>query len=90
LSPDFQIAETETYQKEIRRPELKKIYEKIRKYVYPQLKLNPFFGKNIKKLKGEWKDIFRYRIGNWRLFYTIDKSQVIVFILAIAQRQDAY
>ena len=46
---DFKIAETKNFQK-IKQQIDKKIYDKITNIVYPQLKLNPYFGTNIKKL----------------------------------------
>ena len=90
MSLNFKIAETETFSQSISRPEYKKIYEKIKNYVYPQLKLNPYFGNNIKRLKGEWKDTYRYRIGDYRLFYTIDAGRLLVLILDFKRRNDAY
>jgi mRNA interferase RelE/StbE len=90
LSNRFEIAETETFQRSISKKEFIKIYNKIKTYVYPQLRINPFFGKNIKKLKGEFKDIYRYRIGECRLFYQIDEKQILIFIMDIVKRQDAY
>ena len=90
MSLNFNIAETETFSRSITQPEYKKIYEKIKNYVYPQLKLNPYFGNNIKRLKGEWKDTYRYRIGDYRLFYTIDAGKLLVFVLDIKRRNDAY
>jgi len=90
LSAKFRIAETEHFRKQLDNLNLTKIYSKIEKIVYPQLRANPFFGPNIKKLKGEFEGYYRFRIGNYRLFYTIDKQKVIVFILEIAHRRDAY
>lgn len=87
---NFKIAETKSFQKVIQQPELNNFYQRIKKVVYPQLKSNPFFGPNIKKLSGEFEGLYRYRIGNYRLFYKIDKGRVIVFILTIKQRKDAY
>ncbi|MBN1617271.1 MAG: type II toxin-antitoxin system RelE/ParE family toxin [Spirochaetales bacterium] len=52
-------------------------------YVYPILRTNPYFGPNIKKLKGEYKELYRFRIGDYRLFYKISEETVIVFILDI-------
>ncbi|HED06554.1 MAG TPA: type II toxin-antitoxin system RelE/ParE family toxin [Ignavibacteria bacterium] len=86
----FKIAETENFRKQIGKNQLKNLYNKIEKLLYPQLRTNPFFGPNIKKLKGEFNGLYRIRIGNYRLFYTIDKQKVIVFILEITQRKDAY
>ena len=86
----FEIAETETFQRSISKKEISKIYNKIKTYVYPQLRINPFFGKNIKKLKGEFKDVYRYRIGEYRLFYQVAEKQIWIFIMDIVKKKDAY
>lgn len=86
----FELAETETFLKSIEKSEFRKIYAKIKNYIYPQLRNNPYFGKNIKKLKGNLKDIYRYRIGGYRLFYTIDEQKVLIFIMDIIDRKEAY
>lgn len=86
----FKIAETDTFEKKIKGPEYKSLYRKISDYVYPILRENPFFGPNIKKLKGEYKDLYRYRIGDYRLFYKISEESVIIFILDIEARKDTY
>ena len=86
----FEIAETETFQRSISKREISKIYNKIKTYVYPQLRINPFFGKNIKKLKGEFKDAYRYRIGEYRLFYQVAEKQILIFIMDIVKKKDAY
>ncbi len=86
---DFQIAETRTFEK-LKNKMDSKLYIKIRDIVYPQLKSNPFYGSNIKKLKGEFEGYYRYRIGNYRLFYLIDNEQVLVVIVDLKHRQNAY
>jgi mRNA interferase RelE/StbE len=86
----YKIAETETFGKKIASSKYKSLYNKIHDYVYPILRENPFFGSNIKKLKGEYKDIYRYRIGDYRLFYKVYEETVIVFIIDIEARKDAY
>ena len=86
----FEIAETKTFQSSISKKEISKIYNKIKTYIYPQLKSNPFFGKNIKKLKDEFKGVYRYRIGEYRLFYQFDEKQILIFIMDIMKRKDAY
>lgn len=85
----YSIAETKQFQK-IRAKLNPKIYEKIKTIVYPQLKENPFFGPNIKKLKGEFEGYYRYRIGNYRLFYLIKHDTVVVVITDLRHRQSAY
>jgi mRNA interferase RelE/StbE len=78
------------FQRSISKKEFVKIYNKIKTYVYPQLRINPFFGNNIKKLKGEFKDVYRYRIGEYRLFYQVDEKQLLIFIMDVVKRKDAY
>ena len=87
---NFKIAETDNFLKKINKSEYKNVYSKIKNYIYPQLKINPFFGNNIKKLKGDFDSIYRYRIGNYRLFYTINKDKILIFILDIDTRQNSY
>ena len=82
----YRIAETETFEKKIKSTK----YKKIKEYVYPILRENPYFGSNIKKLKGDYKDLYRFRIGDYRLFYKISEDTVIVFIVDIETRKDAY
>jgi mRNA interferase RelE/StbE len=90
LSPEFSIAETESFLKKIDSRDFKHLKNKINTYIYPILKKNPFFGNNIKKLKGEFEGIYRYRIGAYRLFYTIEKDKLIVVAIDIVKRKDAY
>jgi len=86
----FKIAETETFSKKLNSKKFNHLQEKIIDDVYPMLKNNPFFGTNIKKLKGEFKDVYRFRIGDYRLFYKLNEKESIIFILNIENRQDAY
>jgi len=67
-----------------------KLYAKIKDIVYPQLRSNPFSGINIKKLKGDFDSYYRYRIGNYRLFYLIENKKVLVVIVDLKHRQNAY
>ena len=82
---NFQIAETRTFEK-LKNKMDSKLYIKIRDIVYPQLKSNPFYGSNIKKLKGEFEGYYKYRIGNYRLFYLIDNEKVLVVIVDFKHR----
>lgn len=87
---DFKIAETDNFSKKITGKEFNSVYKKLKVYIYLQLKENPFFGLNIKKLKGNLSEIYLYRIRSFRLFYTIDIENKIVFILDIEKRKDSY
>jgi len=84
------LAETQTFLKNIESPAFRGYYVKIRTTIYPVLRENPYYGPNIKRLRGKFKGIYRYRIGNYRLFYTIDEDEKRVFILDFSHRKDAY
>jgi len=90
LLSEFRIAETDTFKKTIRKKEYKNIYKKIQVYVYPQLQKNPYFGRNIRKLKGDLKNLYRFRVGDYRLFYLIDEDKKILYIADLHHRKDAY
>jgi len=87
---DYKIAETETFSKKINSRKYNSLRKKILEDIYPIIKNNPFFGTNIKKLKGEYKEVYRFRIGDYRLFYKIDEEKSMIFVLSIENRQDAY
>jgi len=90
---DFRIFETDEFLKKfgnLSSHDAKILRKKLDEYVYPQLKAEPFWGKNIKKLQGYTPDTWRYRIGKFRLFYVVDKSEQIVYIITIDDRKDAY
>jgi mRNA interferase RelE/StbE len=68
----------------------KGLEKKIEEYISPQLKQEPHFGKNVKKLRGYVSETWRYRIGSFRLFYIIDEVENIVALISIDDRKDAY
>ena len=67
-----------------------KIVNKLRTYVYPQLKESPSYGPNIKKLRDWQPPTWRYRIGDYRFFYEIDSDEQIVFMILAEHRGKAY
>ncbi len=90
---DFKIFETNQFINDlddIEKNLKKKIYDKIQNYTYPQIKMNPFYGKNIKKLINYDPPTWRYRIGNYRLFYEIDQKDKIIYIITIEIRSKTY
>jgi mRNA interferase RelE/StbE len=89
LSGSFRISETHNFVKKVE-GKFQKVYSKLLSYIYPQLRENPFFGPNIKKLKGELEGIYRYRTGRYRIFYTIDEDKKMIFIIDIDDRKDVY
>ena len=90
LSEEFRIAETTTFKNGLETQSYQRYYKKLTENVYPRLKENPYYGPNIKRLKGDLKSVFRYRIGDYRLFYTVDPEKKYVYILTLKNRKDSY
>lgn len=57
---------------------------------FEQLAQNPYQHPNIKPLKGTLLGRFRYRVGDWRVVYTVNQQQQTVTILLIAPRGQVY
>ena len=90
---DFRIFETSQFQKDLQedfRGQQARIQRKLATYVYPQLRANPYVGKNIKKLRDAMPETWRYRIGDYRFFYRVDERQRLVFMLTVDHRGHAY
>ncbi|MCR1795927.1 type II toxin-antitoxin system RelE/ParE family toxin [Leptospira sp. WS58.C1] len=90
MSAEYKIAETEQFQSKLKDRQFSHLQKKLTDYVYPILKKNPFFGPNIKKLKGEFDGLYRYRIGKYRLFYLIKDNELLVIFVDVDQRKDSY
>lgn len=43
-----------------------------------------------KPLKGVFKGLFRYRVGNFRVIYAIDMTEKKIIILHVKHRKEAY
>ncbi|MFH0771425.1 MAG: type II toxin-antitoxin system RelE/ParE family toxin [Candidatus Omnitrophota bacterium] len=56
---------------------------------FEALESSPFYGSNIKLLQSEEKR-YRYRIGDYRVIYKIDKGSKKVIISLISPRSSAY
>lgn len=44
---------------------------------------------DVKKLSGPG-DLFRLRVGNWRVAYQVDNGQLIVLVVKVGHRRDVY
>ncbi len=90
---EFRIFETVQFQDDLERitaARREKIALRLRTLVYPQLRDQPYFGTNIKKLKGLKPETWRYRIGPYRFFFQVDDQEKIVFMIAAETRQQSY
>jgi mRNA interferase RelE/StbE len=93
LLTEFRVFETDQFQEDLNKlfgARKGKIVDKLSRYVYPQIRKQPYFGKNIKKLKGYAPETWRYRIGAYRFFYEVDGERKIVFMLAASLRAKSY
>ena len=90
---EYRIFETDNFSdnlEKLKKAGATKIREKLQEFVYPQLREEPHFGPNIKRLRNWEPDTWRYRVGNWRFFYEIDENEKIVFMIAGYHRKEAY
>ena len=90
---EYRIFDTQQFQDDFQRDlgqRHERLAKKLREFVYPQLREQPYFGKNIKKLRGYEPETWRYRIGPFRFFYEVDEKKRIVFTIAAQTRQRSY
>jgi mRNA interferase RelE/StbE len=90
---EYRIFETEQFQDDLRRnlgqrPE--KLTKKLHEFVYPRLRIQPYVGKNIGKLRGYKPETWRYRIGKYRFFFEVDEKKKIVFLVTAEIRHSSY
>ncbi len=93
LSEGYKIFETDEFLKRLKKfsPHDRNFIEtKLKSIVYDQLGTEPHFGNNIKKLRSYIPEMWRFRIGKYRLFYSIDENEKIVFIITVEFRKDSY
>jgi len=89
----YRIFETEEFTRSFSRltPENQRFLRaKLDRRIYPQLREQPYFGTNIKKLRSYVPETWRYRAGNFRIFYGVAQETRIVNILTVEKRKDAY
>ena len=41
-------------------------------------------------LKGEWKGLYRYRIGDYRAIYRLDKEEKVLIVERLGHRREIY
>lgn len=90
---EYRIFETDEFAKsfgKLQKNDSVLIRKKLSGFVYPQLKQMPYYGSNIKKLHAFHPETWRYRIGDYRIFFSIEEKERIVFVLTIEKRKDAY
>ncbi|GBF84964.1 plasmid stabilization protein [Aphanothece sacrum FPU3] len=54
------------------------------------LEKNPRFHPNIKPLKGNYLGYYRYRVGDYRVVYSVDDQVMLVNVIVITHRSRVY
>ena len=45
---------------------------------------------NIKRLKGRYNKFARLRVGNYRIIFKVNNGELLILIIRIAHRKEAY
>lgn len=90
------MAKKETWEIVLTKP-AEKVYDRSPKHMkgrldscFEDLEKNPSFGSNIRPLTGQLRGLYRYRVGDWRVIYRLFKEKMVVEIIAILPRGNAY
>ncbi|MBX7255119.1 MAG: type II toxin-antitoxin system RelE/ParE family toxin [Candidatus Hydrogenedentes bacterium] len=89
----FRIFETDEFTRCMKRLDSttrNRLEATLKARVYPQLRKQPYFGGNIKRLRGYDPVTWRYRLGDYRLFYVVSEETKVVSIVSLENRKDAY
>jgi len=63
------------------------VQRKALEIVENALAKDPYIGK---PLSGPFKGLFKYRMGDYRIIYSVEGFRLIVFVLRIRHRKDVY
>ena len=70
----------------------KKFIDKLpmptKKRIIEAINLLPY-GSDIKQMKGH-DDLFRLRVGDYRIIYTVDNGELIVYVIGAGNRRQIY
>lgn len=78
-------------------PDAQEIYAKADKSLakkiarcLEQLEQTPLLHPNIKALRGYFAGYYRYRIGDYRVIYSVEDELIQVLVITIVHRSEAY
>lgn len=71
--------------------QLKKLAKSVQRLIIEKIKKLDIFqsNNNVKKLIGT-SDLYRLRVGDYRVVYQIRKQELVVLILKVGHRKDIY
>jgi mRNA interferase RelE/StbE len=82
----FRLEYTLTAKQQIQTLPTRKIQDQIENALL-RLSKNPDLGK---RLKGDLKDLWSYRSGDYRVIYQVFRSEIRILILALGDRKHIY
>jgi len=65
----------------------KKITDRFFDIVSNKIAVNPESGR---KLKGKYKDLWKYRVGDYRIIYQVENENIRILILRFRHRKNVY
>ncbi|MDO4728489.1 MAG: type II toxin-antitoxin system RelE/ParE family toxin [Bacteroidota bacterium] len=65
------------------------VYQKLILGKLNELAINPFENSSIKALKGQDK-VYRLRVADYRVIFTIDNGELVVLVIDINHRGNIY
>ena len=66
----------------------KHIAKRIKQKIDTHLSQNPLaLGK---RLSGEFAELYRYRIGDYRIIYELKQQDILIIIVKVGHRKDVY
>ena len=81
------------------KPTAEKYYLRLDKATRRRIKLalekleqreNPLLERNVRPLTGRLRGDYRLRVGDWRVFFTPNKEEKLIYVYAILPRGEAY
>jgi mRNA interferase RelE/StbE len=51
---------------------------------------NPLLHKDVRNLTGKLRGDYRLRVGDWRVLFTPDRAEKVIYVYAVLPRGDAY
>ena len=88
---DYRVLETASFLEDLAAAfDRARLTAKLHGYVYPLLRVSPRHHPQSRLIQGASPITWRWRIGDWRIFYQIDEASKTVFIIALDLRRDAY
>jgi mRNA interferase RelE/StbE len=71
------------------RKRLPEVAARIRRGI-DEIQHAPFDGPQIKRLRGQLRIYYRYRVGDYRIVYTVDRTTHRIYVDYIQHRRDIY